>query len=341
MDRDKYMVATRCMTYNHAPYIEDTLGGFSIQNTTFPVVYMVVDDASTDGEPEIIKKWAKQNLTPSKEGNMWQKMPYGLLAIGTLKGKPFSLFALLLLSENHYQKKEGWKKLKYISEWNESAKYLASCDGDDYWTSPYKLQKQVEILENHPSYSLCVHNYKSFLQKDGIFLPANRHYNEDISFTYETYIANLPTQPHTMMIRSTAYPTLAERRKYKYFRDNHLYYYILKHGPGYYIAEEMGVYRITKNGIWTSLNIIEQKKIDLLCYVELYEHHPEEKEFRKLCIDLYSSYMFLCHINHQKIEKIQCKSLGLMGMIEIYLRYYAIQLHSIIRPELKRRSLVN
>ena len=62
MNDYKYKVATQCMTYNQRPYIEDTLKGFVMQQTTFPVVYVVVDDASTDGEQELLFNWAHKNL---------------------------------------------------------------------------------------------------------------------------------------------------------------------------------------------------------------------------------------------------------------------------------------
>lgn len=329
-----YMVCVKCMTFNHALYINDTLIGFLMQKTSFPVVFCIIDDASTDGESRFLKEWANENLICESV----DRLAYGEQIIGKAKNNNNLNFVILLLKENHYSKKKA--KLPYISEWESSSKYFAYCEGDDYWTSPHKLQKQVVFLENHPSYSLCVHGFKRFLQNDGVFLPANRHYNEDISFSYETYIANLPTQPLTLMIRNSANPTPAERKKYKYFRDNHLYYYILQHGHGYYIAEEMGVYRITNNGVWTSLNIIEQRKMDLLCYAELYECHPDERIFRKNCIRLYSSYLFASRMNHLKPEQIGCKALGLTGKVEIVLRYYAARLHAMFKPEIKERVLI-
>ena len=63
MERNyKYMVCTQCMTFNHKSFIEETLRGFAMQQTTFPVVSVVTDDASTDGEPELLRTWAADNL---------------------------------------------------------------------------------------------------------------------------------------------------------------------------------------------------------------------------------------------------------------------------------------
>lgn len=152
-ERYKYMVATRCMTYNHAPYIEETLQGFVLQETTFPVVYIVMDDASIDGEQEVLRKWTAKNLQP--ESAFWKQMPYGELVVSSLKEKPMSLFVVVLLNENHYQKKQIIRKFDYIKEWLDDAKYYAICEGDDYWTEPHKLQMQVEFMEAHPDYVLC------------------------------------------------------------------------------------------------------------------------------------------------------------------------------------------
>ena len=63
---NKYTVATYCFTYNQESYIEDTLNGFSKQETTFPVVYIVIDDASTDRTPEVLCTWCNNNLSSFK-----------------------------------------------------------------------------------------------------------------------------------------------------------------------------------------------------------------------------------------------------------------------------------
>ena len=149
------MVATRCFTYNHAPYIEDALRGFAMQETTFPVVYIIVDDASTDGEPEVLRRWAKENLNCSENVALWKEMPYGQLAVSSLKGKPLSTFVILMLAENHTQAGNGNLKFNYIVEWYEKSKYHALCEGDDYWIEPKKLQMQVDFLESHPDYVMC------------------------------------------------------------------------------------------------------------------------------------------------------------------------------------------
>ena len=153
----KYTVAVRCMTYNHAHYIGDALRGFSMQETDFPVVNIIVDDASTDGEQDVIKKWVAENLDVTS-GELWREMPYGLLMEAPLRRNRNSTFVILLLSENHYQTGRGKMRLDYIAEWNDKAKYHSLCEGDDYWIHPMKLQRQVEFMESNPDYSMCFTN---------------------------------------------------------------------------------------------------------------------------------------------------------------------------------------
>lgn len=311
----KYMVATRCMTYNQASYIEDALHGFSIQNTTFPAVYIVVDDASTDGEPEIIKRWVQDNLTIDEGRELWEELPYGYIAIATQKGKFNSLFVILLLSENHRQNGKRWKKMSYIAQWNDNAKYLAYCEGDDYWTDDDKLQKQVDFLEQHPDYSFCVHNFKRYQEKEGVFTDGYR-YKEDFAIGIKEYLQYWPTHPMTSVIRSSAVPSLEIRQQYKHFRDNHSFYLLLKKGLGYYMADVMGVYRITNKGMWTSLNSVGQVEIDLVCYLELYEHNKTDRDLKRKCINQYILYLTLCKENKVAPKKEIMKEMGFVNRIE-------------------------
>ena len=181
MDQNsKFKVAVNCMTYNHAEYIEDALNGFKIQETSFPVAYLVVDDASSDKEPEILYKWALDNLENDNRESLWKDKTYGKLAVAPLKGKSNSLFVIALLSENHYRKGISWKKSEYIAEWIGNAEYRAMCEGDDYWTDLNKLEKQVEYLDAHKDVNICVHNAEVFLCETGERIPFNNGINDGI-----------------------------------------------------------------------------------------------------------------------------------------------------------------
>lgn len=324
------MVATRCMTYNHASYIEDALHGFSIQDTSFPAVYIAIDDASTDGEQDIIINWAINNLNTVKGGDLWQKMPYGKIAIGTLKDKPMSHFVLLLLSENHHQKGEKIKKMSYVAEWNNNAKYLATCEGDDYWIDDNKLQKQVDFLEQHPDYSFCVHNFKRYQEKEGVFTEGYR-YKDDFTIGIKEYLQYWPTHPMTSLIKSTAVPSMETRKLYKHFRDNHLFYLLCRNGKGYFMADVMGVYRITNKGMWTSLNSVGQVEIDLVCYLELYEYNKKDRDLKNKCINQYLLYLTKCDDNKVTPKKEIVKKMGVVNRIEAYILLMYNKVHRVMK----------
>lgn len=125
----EHMVTVCCMTYNHESFIRDCLEGFVKQVTSFPFIVIVHDDASTDNNQEIIREYAKK---------------YSHII------KPI------------FQKENQWKglginPLLHHALPNVTTKYIALCEGDDYWTDPYKLQKQVDFLEANPHISLCFH----------------------------------------------------------------------------------------------------------------------------------------------------------------------------------------
>ena len=153
----KYMVRVSCMTYNHAPYIEDAMNGFCMQETTFPFVCTIVDDASTDGEQEVIKKYLDEHFDLNDDLVVRnEETDDYCLTFAQHKTNKNCYFAVLYLKYNHYSTKKP--KKPYIKEWCET-KYIAICEGDDYWIVPNKLQMQVEFMEGNTDYGLCHTNY--------------------------------------------------------------------------------------------------------------------------------------------------------------------------------------
>lgn len=119
-DTRPLMVSIRCITYNHEPYIRQCLEGFVMQKTNFRFEAIVHDDASTDGTAAIIHEYAEEYPDIIKP---------------------------IYETENQYSKHDG--SLNRIMDAACTGKYLAFCEGDDCWTDPYKLQKQVDYLESH------------------------------------------------------------------------------------------------------------------------------------------------------------------------------------------------
>ena len=154
--KTEYLVCTRCITYNHAHFIEETLNGFAMQRIESPVVFTVIDDASPDGEQDVLREWISNNLLMDEDSIVCHKvMPYGELFFARHNKQSNMYFAILLLAENHFQSGKSKLKSQYIAEWVNNSKYIALCEGDDYWIDPLKLKKQTDYLELHNDCVLC------------------------------------------------------------------------------------------------------------------------------------------------------------------------------------------
>lgn len=132
MDTDNrpVIVTVRTITYNHEPYLRDCLNGIVMQKTNFRFEAVVHDDCSTDHTADIIREYAA-------------KYP--------------DIIKPIYETENQYSKGKDsltGKKMDALTH----GKYIAICEGDDYWTDPNKLQMQVDFLESHPEYSMCFHD---------------------------------------------------------------------------------------------------------------------------------------------------------------------------------------
>lgn len=128
MDERNYdvIVTVQCFTYNHELYIRQCLDGLLMQSTDFKYEIVVHDDASTDKTTDVIKEYA-------------MKYPHIIIPIYE--------------KENIFSKHDG--SINKIVNNKSRGKYIAMCDGDDYWIDPRKLQKQVDFMESHQDYSLC------------------------------------------------------------------------------------------------------------------------------------------------------------------------------------------
>ena len=128
MEHNDIMVSIVCNTYNHEKYVKDALEGFISQKTNFPIEILVMDDASTDGTADIIREYEK-------------KYP--------------ELIKPIYQTINQYS--QGLAPGKQNRD-RAIGKYIAMCEGDDYWIDEYKLQKQVDYMESHPECTFCFAN---------------------------------------------------------------------------------------------------------------------------------------------------------------------------------------
>ena len=233
------MVCIYCMTYNHAPYIEDAMNGFCMQQTAFPFVAVIIDDASTDGEPEVIKSYLNDHFD-MQHARYWETDDAYFIEAQHKENKSCT-FAVVLLKYNFWQAKKD--KGPLIAEWNETVKYIALCEGDDYWTKPYKLQKQIDFLESHPDYSMCFHDADIRAEKGRQWYDVfGKLENRDYTGLENMITWSVPT--HSIVCRKDIWKNTPKNPKFT-MGDNVLILQCSRYGKIRCIAEKMGVYRLT------------------------------------------------------------------------------------------------
>lgn len=251
------IVSICCLSYNHGPYIANSLNGFMKQKTRFPFEVLIHDDASTDQTTDIIKKYERDYpdiVKPIYQSeNQWSK---GARAISVTHNFPRA-----------------------------KGKYIAICEGDDYWTDPHKLQKQVDFLESHPEYVLCCGGFTSVNDgKETVHIldsvPGVMQSGDQKGFTFE-----LKHTVHKWIIKTL---TVVFRNrvgefdlgKYKHARDVHWFYHLLKLGKGYYFKEDFGVYTMHDGGVQS---LVKKKEIAETAY-RYYEelHRLNQDEFTRI-----------------------------------------------------------
>lgn len=247
-----YKVLVRCFTFNHSKYIEDALNGFAMQQTNFPFVCFVMDDASTDGEQEVIKAWMERECDMSRAETIG--IPTSVVIIVPHKSNSSCTFAFYLLKQNLYG--TGDKKMNHVYPWRNKCEYEAICEGDDFWFDSLKLQKQVDYLDNNPDYSMCCSD--AVIYTNGYELDWKR-YAEDITIPVKDIIlgGGLFIQTATLVYRKDLiseerYPNFAKKC---HVGDYPLQIFAALNGKVYWFSDKMSVYRYKVGNSWTSSNM--------------------------------------------------------------------------------------
>jgi len=231
-DSNEILVSIHCLVYNHEPYIRDCLEGFVMQKTNFPFEAIVHDDASTDKSADIIREYA-------------EKYPHII--------KP------IYQTENQYSKKNGaiGRAINAITR----GKNIALCEGDDYWTDPLKLQKQVDFLESHPDYSMSCTDAVVLSPEGELQWP---RYQDSQDIPLADAISNGGGWIHTcsMLYRKCLKNDYPEFIKKCHVGDYPLAIYLALHGKIYFHHEKMVTYRYQSQGSWTSRNPVNESYYD-------------------------------------------------------------------------------
>jgi glycosyltransferase involved in cell wall biosynthesis len=225
-------------TYNQEKYIRETLDGFINQKTDFNFEIIVADDCSTDDTPQIIEEYAK--AYPGIVKPIIRKKNIGVAAnfSGALKAT--------------------------------RGKYIALCEGDDYWTDPEKLQLQVDFLDNNSDYALCFHPVKVIFENDeqeSYIYPDPKRGSE---FTIERLLKTNYIQTNSVIYRRQSHVTIPEGIVPV---DWYLHLYHARFGKIGFIDRTMSVYRRHASGIWWDSHSDKDKfwKKNGLAHLAMYE----------------------------------------------------------------------
>lgn len=217
------------ITYNHEPYIQKCIEGVLMQQVNFPIEFIIAEDCSTDGTLAICKEYAEK----------------------------YPDLIQLITSDNNVGAIANERRAMKAAK----GKYIAFCEGDDYWTDSLKLQKQVDFMESNPEYSVCFHRFikNDIYSKQEIKDTCGYKLNEDtigVDINIESFFNRWKTQPLTMVIRKCNL-NIDLSYNYKFFCDTIQIYHLLKKGKGFLFFFYGGVYNLTHQGDFTSKTEIE------------------------------------------------------------------------------------
>jgi glycosyltransferase involved in cell wall biosynthesis len=243
-------VSVAIITYNHENFIAQAIESILMQVVNFDYEIIIGEDCSTDETRNIVIEY--QNRFPHRIKLLLHDKNVGLM-------------------RNFIQTIETCR-----------GQYVALCEGDDYWTSPHKLQKQVDFLESHPEYVMCFHN-AIVVCEDGseeprLYCPADQ---KIIPTLEDLFQGNFIPTCSVMFCRGlfSGFPNWCYSLR---MGDWPLHIFNAQHGNIRYLNEIMGVYRIHPGGAWSAMPYIQQYKeiIMMLGYVHTYLGFQYKKQIK-------------------------------------------------------------
>jgi glycosyltransferase involved in cell wall biosynthesis len=276
MSAEAPIVSICCITYNHEKFLAQAIESFMMQKTNFQFDIVIGDDCSTDGTLDILEHHR-------------QMYPHKIKAISSEKNRGIisNLISCIALCKG---------------------KYIALCEGDDFWTDPYKLQKQVDFLEKNPEYVICCHytrvineNYKTLYVHPNP-VPLEHSYLDLLSGKQEEtktatlLYRNLP-EVHQLFARSWFYKCYAGDKIFKLFATQSTGQKI------YVMPEVMSCYRYHLGGVWSMINEHARKEKMISDFDLIIKNFSYPSFHKKKLLLLYLKKYFLFELRRLQVRK--------------------------------------
>lgn len=317
---EKIMVSVLCTAFNHEHYIGRALESMLMQETDFEYEILVNDDASTDGTAQVIREYEARY--PGKIRPFYQEE--------NLFSRNIDIYHNIFFPAAR-------------------GKYTAFCEGDDYWTDPTKLQRQVDFLEANPDYSGCVHNtmlhYCDSQQPDAPLVERDG----DCDMGFEHILPGMHGAWHTSSMMGKT-EILAHRPDYYYIAKEHGFadfpyaLWLRENGRVRYLDRNMSVYQLNSNqGSWSSgFDYVAKKRIffleGIVGMLEAFRGHVQDEALLKIVDENLDEAAFrMYNAKGDAKQMLQPRFKKVFGQrpfgfrMKIYLNYYLPGLHKLYR----------
>ena len=299
------LVSVSVATYQHINYIKRCVEGILMQKTSFPIEIIIGDDGSEDGTTEICKDYARQYP---------------------------NLIRLFIRDRKTSQYYENGKFIcRFNGVWCRMScrgKYIAWCEGDDYWTDPLKLQEQVDFLERNTKYVVCHHSF-SIQDENGnevsSYYPPN-----NFDFTPKQLASGAFMKTNTLLFRNVElnYPTKALMIANG---DTYLIAQLAKYGYAKYLPDILpSVYTIHKGGIWSPLDNNKKLYKQIETFEVIKENIPYrlKREVNKTLFNLY-----FIRFNTERNSRSKFKNV--LDLLMLFKKYPFLLIQEVLNKALK------
>jgi glycosyltransferase involved in cell wall biosynthesis len=241
-------ISVLMVTYNHEQYIAAALDSVFAQRHDYSREIVVGDDASTDLTREIVNEYSQKHSGVIRLIQHPQNVGH---------------------CRNYFSVLEACR-----------GEYVALLDGDDYWTDPDKLKKQIEFLDEHPDFVLSCHRFRRHYirqdrYEDDLYPELYENNPDGFVMEPERFFSHWVAQTLTVVVRRSAVD-ISEFQSYKYFADVHLFFSVLQKGKGYAHGFFGAMYNMHGDGVWSKLNEYQRCRMNYNIVAELRKRYPND-----------------------------------------------------------------